>query len=59
MREWFTTFDLSFLEENNAIDAMTMLKKSRHLFRIPNTAKWSASVRKFGIVVFAEWESTI
>jgi len=54
--EWFTTFDKSFLEKENAHEAMQMIEKSRKLFRIPNTATWSVSVRGFGIVVFAEWD---
>lgn len=56
--EFFTTFDKSFIEEEKAKEAMDMLKKSMKLFRIPDTAKWSASVRGFGIVVFAEWDLT-
>ena len=56
MSEFFTTFNKEFLEKEKANEAMRMLEKSMHLFRIPNTAKWSASVRGFGIVVFAEWD---
>ena len=54
--EWFTTFDISFLEAEKAKEAMNMLKASMKLFRIPNTAKWSSSIRGFGIIVFAEWD---
>lgn len=54
--EWFTTFNKSFLEPGKAYTALEMLEKSMYLFRIPNTATWSASVRGFGIVVFAEWD---
>lgn len=57
--EWFTTFDKSFLESKNALKAMQMMEQSMHLFRIPTTAKWSASVRGFGIVVFAEWDKLL
>ncbi len=56
MSEFFTTFNKEFLEEGKANEAMRMLAKSTRLFRIPPTAKWSASVRGFGIVVFAEWD---
>lgn len=56
--EFFTTFDKSFLEEGKSREALEMIQKSMHLFRIPDTAKWSASVRGFGIVVFAEWDLT-
>ncbi len=54
--EWFTTFDKSFLEPEKATTALQMIEKSTKLFRIPINAKWSASVRGFGIVVFAEWD---
>ena len=58
-RSWFTTFNKRFLEPKYAKEGMIMLEKVADLEIIPPHATWSASVRGFGIVVFAEWQTRI
>ena len=59
MPTWYTTFGKQFLDPKYSKEGLKMLEKVADLEIIPLHAKWSASVRGFGIVVFAEWSIII
>ena len=55
MPSWYTTFDRACADPKLAKLALISLQKVASLEGIPPRARWSASPRGFGIVVFAEW----
>ena len=55
MPSWYTTFDRACADPKLAKLALISLQKVAPLVGIPSNARWSASPRGFGIVIFAEW----